>query len=256
VLGWRDLRSAIRERTDAVGALLCGSDPDARVVGSLWTIAELGAHLVSIPRRYLRMIDEPQDFPTSLTAMNEVELDAIGLNNPDELADRLRTDVHELLEVLGDDGERAVPFFSQTLTARHVGAVLYGEVLLHGLDLARTVGAGWSIGNDDAATVLYGVLPSIGAAVDPVAATKAQGTYHLHIRQAHDWTIQIHGTTATIAPGKPDRADLHVSADPKAFLLTSYGRAGRLRSLLSGQIIGYGRKPWLAMRFSNVFRET
>lgn len=256
MLSWRDLRSAIRDRTDAVGALLRGSDPGTRVVGSSWTIAELGAHLVSIPRRYLRMIDESQDFPASLTAMNEVELKAIGLGKSDELADCLRTDVDLLLENLGDDGEQAVPFFSLTLTAMHVGAVLYGELLLHGLDLARTVGASWSIGNEDAATVLYGLLPSIGAAVDPAAATKAQGTYHLHIRDAHDWTIQIDGTTATIAPGKPDRTDLHISAGAKAFLLTSYGRAGRLRSLLTGQIIGYGRKPWLAMQFSNVFRET
>jgi len=102
-----------------------------------------------------------------------------------------------------------------------------------------------------------GVLPATVLMADPAAARAARGTYHLRLRGGDDWTIRIDGDgTVTVHGGQPLRADLHFSADPVAFLLNSYGHLGRARAVLTGRVVAWGRRPWLAARFDRTFAET
>jgi uncharacterized protein (TIGR03083 family) len=253
---WGDLRAALVDRSQAVGDLLRMSSVGQEVPGSDWSPPEIGAHLVSVPRRYMRMMERPEPFPQSLSAMNEAEIRAVGCTDLDQLADMLVADVDELSARLGHDGARPVPFFGMTHTAEGAGAVMLGELLLHGLDLARALRRRWVIGRDEAIAVLDGLLPAVGYSVDPDVARRAAGTYHLRIRHGHDWTIEVRDGAATVEKGRPELADLHISADPLAFLLVGYGRASRWRSLLTGRMLGWGRRPLLAMHVSKLFRET
>lgn len=253
---WGDLRAVLVDRSRAVGDLLRMSSAGQDVPGSDWSPPEVGAHLVSVARRYMRMMERPEPFPQSLSAMNESEIRAVGCQDLDQLADMLVADVDELVAHLGDDGARPVPFFGMRHTAEAVGAVMLGELLLHGLDLARALRRRWVIGRDEAIAVLDGLLPAIGYSVDPDVARKATGTYHLRIRHGHDWTIDVRGGAATVDKGRSGLADLHISADPRAFLLVGYGRASRWRSVLTGRMLAWGRHPLLAAHVSQLFRET
>jgi hypothetical protein len=187
-----------------------------------------------------------------------VEIRTVGCDDLDQLADLLVAEVDDLLEQLGDDGSRPVPFFGMEHSVAGLGGVLLGELLLHGLDRARPQERPWTITKKEAVAVLDGLLPAVGHTVDPGAAAKAAGTYHLRIRGGDDWTINVGDGDgmATVRRGRPVRADLHVSADPLAFLLVGFGRASRRRALLTGRMIGWGRKPQLAARFSSLFKET
>ena len=255
-MDWGGLQADLRRRALGVADLLRHSDREQEVCGSAWTAAEVGAHLVSLPRRYLRMMEQPEPFPASLSAVNETEIRAVASEDLHELADTLLADVEELLRHLGDDGSASVPFFSMQHTAQGVGAVMLGELLLHGLDLARTLDRPWDISRDEAITVLGGLLPSVGYSVDADVAERASGTYHLRIRDGHDWAIRVEDRAATVDKERPSRADLHVSADPLAFLLSGYGRTNRWRPLLTGKIVAWGRRPHLAAHFSEMFKET
>ena len=42
--------------------------------------------------------------------------------------------------------------------------------------------------------------------------------------------------------------DCHVSADPVALLLVSYGRRSQWVPVLTGKLLAWGRKPWLGLR--------
>jgi len=53
------------------------------------------------------------------------------------------------------------------------------------------------------------------------------------------------------APGR--HADCHLSADPWAFLLVLYGRSGPLTPALTGRILVWGRRPWLALTLPSLF---
>jgi hypothetical protein len=253
---WEDLKDVLVDRSRAVGELLRVSAAGQEVPGSDWSPSEIGAHLVSLPRRYMRMMDRPEPFPESLSAVNEAAIRAVGCGDLDQLADMLVSDVDDLVAHLGDDGSRPVPFFGMTHTAEAVGAVMLGELLLHGLDLARALRRPWVIGRDEAIAVVGGLLPAVGYSVDPEVAGRAAGTYHLRIRHGHDWTVEVRDGVATVQKGHPERADLHISADPLAFLLVGYGRASRWRSLLTGRMLGWGRRPLLVAHFSKLFRET
>lgn len=254
---WPRLREEITTATSRVGELLrampAGDVPLARVS---WTAAETGAHLVSLPGRYRRTVNEPQPLPNSLAADNERELAAVPERDPRALADLLTTEVAELLDMLGTDGQRTVYYFTIRHTAAGVGSIMLTELLVHGLDLARAIRRPWPITGSQAAACIRGILPALVLMVDPAAARAATGTYHLRVRGHQDWTIHIHDGAVTIEPGRPPRADVHFSADPTAFLLNSYGHLGSARAVLTGRLVAWGRKPWLVQRFARTFRET
>lgn len=254
---WPQLREEITAATARVCDLLrrvpAADLPLARVS---WSAAETGAHLVSLARRYRRMAQGPQPLPASLARDNHQALAAVPERDPDTLADLLTADVTTLLDTLGPDGRQRAWYFTLPHTVAGLGAILLTELLMHGLDLARALRQPWPITRRQAATCLHGVLPALVLLVDPTAARAAAGTYHLHLRGGHDWTIRIQDGTATVEPGRPTRADLHLSADPVAFLLHSYGHLSRTRILLTGRIISWGRRPWLAPRLGRTFTET
>ena len=47
--------------------------------------------------------------------------------------------------------------------------------------------------------------------------------------------------------------DCVISADPVTFLLVVYGRMPLGRALLRGGMLAWGRRPWLALRFKDLF---
>jgi hypothetical protein len=48
--------------------------------------------------------------------------------------------------------------------------------------------------------------------------------------------------------------DCHLLADPVAFLLVMYGRRGPVRTALTGGVLAWGRRPWLALQLPRLFR--
>jgi len=254
---WRQLQGELATSSAQVADLLRDfPSGSSSVPGLKWTVGELGAHLVSVPRRYRRMMETPEPFPESLSVVNDDEIRSVGSTDPQQLAGQLVSDVAELIRVLDDDGDRAVPFFGMHHTVQGIGGVMLGELLLHGLDLARPLRRPWPIRRDQAIAIVRGLLPSVSYSVDPKVAVKATGTYHLRIRGGDDWTIEVRDGGAQIERGRPGRADLHVSAEPVAFLLVGYGRMSRWRALISARMLAWGRKPWLALPFSKLFAET
>lgn len=238
---------------DLLRALPRGDLPLRRVT---WTAAEVGAHLVSLPRRYRRMIDGALPVPESLAADNERELATVPERDPAALAALLPAEVAALLDDLGPDGDRRVHYFTQPHTAAGLAGIMLGELLMHGWDLATATGRDWPIPRDLAAAALRGILPAIVVAVDPAVAAAATGVYHLHLRGADHWTFRVSDGTVTVLTGRPDRADLRLSADPSVFLRSGYGLVSSARAALTGGVIAYGRKPWLATKFSRLFAET
>lgn len=242
---------------DVLRALPSGDLPLRRV---RWTAAEVGAHLVSLPGRYRRMIDGPVPVPASLADDNGRALAAVPERDPAALADRLTTEVTALLDALGPDGDRRVWYFTRPHTAAGLAGIMLGELLVHGWDLAGAQGrrqsSRWRVPRASAAIALRGVLPAIVLMADPAVAATATGTYHLRLRGADDWTFDVRDGAVTVTPGRPARADLRLSADPSVFLRSGYGLIGGTRAALTGGVVAYGRKPWLANRFARLFTET
>jgi hypothetical protein len=47
--------------------------------------------------------------------------------------------------------------------------------------------------------------------------------------------------------------DCHLWADPVALMLVVYGRIGQWGPIARGRLLAWGRKPWLGLKFKNLF---
>lgn len=260
-MDFRQLQHEVRDVGARVGAMLrAEAGGDRAVKGLDWTIGELGAHLVTVARRNLAVATgesvawEPGDSPrAAMAAFNDEEIEALDEHEPVVLADLLLRDAAAVLEAYGDDPDRPVAWPRWEANVRESLGVWLGELLVHGRDLARTVGHRWPIRPDQAIAIFDGLMPALPVYVNKAKASRAAGMYHIHLRGDGDYAVDVRAdATVTARREKPDAADLHVSADPVAYLLVGYGRASRWRAIGAGQIVAWG-KPGLALRFPDLF---
>ena len=50
------------------------------------------------------------------------------------------------------------------------------------------------------------------------------------------------------------RVDCHLSVDPAAFLLVAWDRMSQWHAIPRGQLLAWGRRPWLGLRFRSLLR--
>jgi len=106
--------------------------------------------------------------------------------------------------------------------------------------------------------VFLGVLPVVPYYLDAQRARGRHARYDIRLRgeRGARATFTVGGGALAIeapAPGQP--ADCRLSADPWAFLLVLYGRSGPIAPALTGQILAWGRRPWLALTLATMFRK-
>lgn len=255
------LQNEVRTVSRHLATLLrAAPDGQRRVTGLDWTVGELGAHLVTVARRNIG-VTRGSGFAWGATAsphaamatVNQEELAALDESDPLELASMLERENDAVLDAYGPDGDRAVQWPQYEGTAMSSTSVWLGELLVHGLDLARTFGHAWPIRADQATAIFTGLTPAMPAFVNRAVAGKASGVYHVHLRGDGHYSFDVAGGEVAVREGKPPRADLHVSADPVSYLLVGYGRANRWGAIARGAIFAWGTKPWLALRFADLF---
>jgi hypothetical protein len=118
------------------------------------------------------------------------------------------------------------------------------------------LGKAWEFRSEQALAVTNSLLPLLTNFVNREVAERAAGTYHLRLRGGDDWTIRVGDGGAVIERQRPGSADLHISAEPVAYLLVGFQRMSLWRAVLSGRMVAWGRKPWLGLQFGKVFAET
>jgi len=58
----------------------------------------------------------------------------------------------------------------------------------------------------------------------------------------------------TVEPEPRGRIDYHLSADASALFLVMWGRTSQWHAILRGQLLGWGRRPWLGVRLRSLLR--
>jgi hypothetical protein len=245
--------------------LRSGLDPAARVPGLTWNAAETAAHLVGDLREHTAILTGTHQASGTAggrtaaergAAANRAQLDALPERDLTVLADLIEEAAAEFSAALAAQPSRGpvvtangVPMGPATLAS-----VLLGEQLIHGLDLARSVRRPWSIARGDALRVIPGIMAVAGDYLDRDAAHGLHVSYELRFGPGDRYRFAVDGATATAGPaeGRPGRPDCVITADPVAFLLVGYGRAGQWSQILRGKLRAGGRRPWLALRFSSL----
>ena len=150
------------ERFVALVRSLDLSDAAKPVPGLEWTVVETAAHLIGI---VMRGTGDRRRAPTvdQLGDLNKLQIDEIGESHPSFIADMLEKRLERQLVLLraatGDE-----PFELHAGLYASVKTALSYELwdfLVHGHDIDRATGRGWTIDSSDAALDILAILPAL-----------------------------------------------------------------------------------------------
>ncbi|MDQ4095354.1 MAG: maleylpyruvate isomerase N-terminal domain-containing protein, partial [Actinomycetota bacterium] len=256
----RAFEVAARRFTDLVRSI---PDPHRRTRGLDWSLADTAAHVLLAVRYDLGTLTgtrspfpvENGDIFSAGTEHNAALLRAEPERDPGRLADGIDEVVREFI----DEAQRRAPrdpapmAGGHAITVADLAGVMVGEMIVHGYDIARTLGKSLTIDGDAARCAAYATLPLLPLAVDPDTTRSVNVGIEIRIRGGESFLVDIHDGTAR-ARRPSGKADLYVSADPVAYLLVAYGRWGPWTPLLRGRMIAWGRRPAVALKLPTYFR--
>ncbi|MGH3978321.1 MAG: SCP2 sterol-binding domain-containing protein [Pseudonocardiaceae bacterium] len=279
---WERIQDALRDEVRRVTSLLRSvRDPEAAAVGQ-WSLAEVAMHLSQawlvvpgLARRDLSRIYEVMpglagvagdslirdmwdlDSVTTLGVRSDLERD------PVVLADRIEARAEEFFgECAGRSADQRRPWMVEgaTVSLSALTGHLLNETVVHGYDIARAEGRAWRIEPSHAAMVLAGFVIPVIQALDPRAlvdggkAAGVRATYDLRIRGGHQFHFVFDDGALRVEEPSSRRVDCHISADPVAFLMVVWGRQNQWKAIAKGQLLAWGRKPWLGPRLRAFMR--
>jgi uncharacterized protein (TIGR03083 family) len=253
---------ATRAALEAVGRRLVGlleavPDPQAPTRGLAWTLGETSLHLAGGPARYAdfargRALPEPA---IDLSPVNAQRMDADPERAPSVLARRLAANTHRYLAETAElPATHPVAFYGGlTIELAAQSAILLGEFVVHGHDIARSIGRRWPIEAAHARLIVAAVTTVLPRYVDRTSAAGLTATYEVRLRGGPSFQVRFDRGTATVGPSQPGTADCRLTVDPVTFLLVAYWRRSQWPGILRGQLLARGRRPWLGPRFQRLF---
>jgi hypothetical protein len=199
------------------------------------------------------------DFPTRLAAINAATIAMVDHTDAGRLAELITAGAQRFLELVAaadPQMECETPWLGpgRTRTPDCLTALALSELTVHGHDIATGTGQRWPISAEDAKLIVGTVCPEMSPlTVRPEAARGAPVAYEVRLRgNGPRYVIRVADGTAEVqAAGGP--VDCVISADPVTFLLVAYGRMPLGRALLRGGMLAWGRRPWLGLRFKDLF---
>jgi uncharacterized protein (TIGR03083 family) len=251
------LLAAVEKSAFRLSLLLrAATKPKKKAIGT-WTVAETAAH---VAHSYLGFLDGLQGALTTdideIDAHNARFLAEDPERDLEVLADRVEAGAREYAQFAGSlAGDQPIDFFGgMRVPASSITATLLGEALVHGYDIARAEGLPWAIEPAHAAMTIQGLVPLVPHFVDEEAAAGLDAAFEIRMRDGARtyWYFDQGRLTIEDSPSRP--IECHISVEPVTFLLMSYNRIGPAVPALSGKVLVWGRRPWLATRLGGIFK--
>ena len=183
--------------------------------------------------------------------------------DPGVLADRIEERAEEFFaESRGKSPDEPRPWIVEGVVVPRsmLTAHLLSETAIHGYDIARAARLPWKIEPSWAALVFEGFIVEAIRALDPAAmvdqkaATGVRATYEIRLRHDGRFAFVFEAGKLRVETERRGRVDCHISADPWALLLVGWGRQSQWRAIARGQLVAWGRKPWLGPRLPLLLR--
>ena len=232
------------------------TDPARPAVG-FWTIGETARHVAGSPEYFLGVArgDRVPERLDEVAAGNARALAEDPERDPRILVTRYEQGIRELAgyagTVTGDP--MAEPFAGVRVPLSTVLAVELGETLVHGFDIARAAGLPWRIGTVHAIRTHEGYLPLLPFMLNSERAAGLRLRVELRVRGMARTLLTIENEALRVEAPSGQPADFRLSADPVAYLLLTWHRISPWLPMLRGQVVAWGRRPWLLPAFQSAF---
>lgn len=265
-------RTALATAAHEIAVLLADEfDSSRRIPGLSWTVGDAVAHVAAETRSFASLASgdiTPEAMwdrfapgteglapAVRMTLLNSAEIAAFDRSDLGRGGELAETAVNEFLHTTRDwPPGKAFRGIEGDIDLPTATCLVLGEMLIHGRDLARGLGRPWKIPAGAARHVLIGGTAMLPEYFDAAEAGDMRATIELRVRGGSHFAIWVHDGRLEVVPEATERVDCHISVDPVAFLLVSFGRQSRLPAILRGQLAAWGRRPWLASRLPRLLR--
>lgn len=233
-----------------------GITPSTHVAGLTWNAHDLVAHVASGAAAY-RGIAEGRDSPyaslDARQATNQQRLRSLGDTDLGSMADTIDDEIGRMLAAVARRQQETVDWHGGIVlpTTAFLGSIV-GELMIHGLDLARTARAAWPMRRQDSLPAVD-FFNTVTPYVVDSSAHDLTAEIEVRYRGYDTVTLAFDRGELVVSPGRAQRADVHLSVDPVAFLLLGYRRQGLAPVIATGKAIAWGRRPMLAFRLPRLF---
>ncbi|MGH2706043.1 MAG: maleylpyruvate isomerase N-terminal domain-containing protein [Actinomycetota bacterium] len=257
-------RGAVRSALEAASGRVAGlvrrlPDPQVKIRSSDWTVGE-ASHHVAFAARLLASLAQGAEIPhgdgskQGIAAANAASLRETPQQGAHQLAETIVEQTRALLEATTDvSPERTVvspmgPMDLDTLTSYALT-----HLLQHGSAIARAVGRPVPVEPSDVPLTLPFITYSMPRVIRGDAARSLRACFELRVRGGPRFALAFDRGSLTLSPTPTRAVDCYISAEPVALFLVGMGVVGQWGPIATGRILAWGRKPWLAFRFVELF---
>ncbi|WPW33709.1 maleylpyruvate isomerase family mycothiol-dependent enzyme [Streptomyces atratus] len=255
------LGEAIRATAEEIAAVLRGvADTGVPVPGSEWTLGQAAAHLAQA-NELMADIAAGQErsygdgTPQSLAEANERALAGFGERDADPLAEMIVMHADAYLTAVGrctTDANVVTPLGPMTKAV--LGSYLLTHMLGHGYDLARALGRPHMLDRTRVELALPFLITAMPRVTDAAAIARLTARYTIRLRGGARFGVTFTDGVVSVTPQPPTRPDCTILIEPVTFLLMALGRCNPWGAMARGRVLAWGRKPWLAPRFPELFK--
>jgi len=264
IVDWREAREAVATMAPRVTALIRSVEhPVAPALGE-WDLTEVAIHLSHALDGVAAMADGGGSMLTDLWGLGDLTKALVkGEETRDlgALADRIDASTERFLqgmETAKDDGVRGWLVEGTEVPLSTLTCHALNELVVHGRDIAMAEGAPWPIERRHAALILTGFMfPACGQLGRAMVDQKGAGvraSFDIRLRGGGGVVMRFDNGDLTVEPPSSGPYDCHLSVDPEAFMLVSWGRISQWPAIFSGKLVAWGRKPWLGVRLRSLMK--
>ncbi len=264
-IDWAAARAAVSDEAARLATLLRSvQKPEAPAIGK-WNLTDVAVHVSHTLDAITAMAQGGGGLLKDLSALSSLTEGLVNGESRRDLfgvADRIESsaaNLVQLMESAADNGMRTWLVRDVQLPLSALTCHGLNELVVHGRDIALAEGVPWPIPRDYASLVVAGflfpALAGLGGQMVRPEARDFKACFDVRLRGGGGRVFCcFEGGDLAVEPASRRPVDCHVSADPAAFLLVAWGRKSQWPAIARGQLLAWGRRPWLGPKLRAVLK--